>query len=267
MYQATVRNSMAWDANGTIRSDWLFDTVRSNSAMGTFRGMAQDLPHQPVIHGDDEDDYDSDTEVHGSIDTGAATKGSDPIQLGGNVQAAHSTIIIKPLPSPESEKDISTLLASDASSAESSDGPKTPPQDSPLGAPPAYSGSMRASRRSSYAARNMVNGSGTVVREADVGNGIDTIRPIKKVDAAGSLRLSHEFISSQRREGSTSTPSSPTIHRRTTSELGQAGTAILDEVVLPVIQKVVFLRYLSFPLLTGHCRPYTTTWTPGRLSH
>jgi len=77
-----------------------------------------------------------------------------------------------------------------------------------------------------------------VVREADVGNGIDTIRPIKKVDAAGSLRLSHDFMG-PRREGSTSAPPSPTVHKRTTSEIGKAGTAMLDEIVLPTIQKAI----------------------------
>ena len=52
------------------------------------------------------------------------------------------------------------------------------------------SGSMRSTqnpRRSSYNARQ--NPSGTILREADWGTGMDTVRPVKRVDAAGSLRL------------------------------------------------------------------------------
>lgn len=235
MYQASVRNSGAWD--GTMRSDWNFDTIKSTtSAMGTFRSMAKDFAGTSLSEEDEE--YASENEGHGSIDTGAATKGSDPMVTGGlgmNSQAAHSTVIIRNPPSPASEQDIPTLLAaSDASSGEISGSPETPP----LGAPPAYSGSMRSSRRSSYAARHSVNGAGTVVREADLGNGIDTIRPVKKVDTVGSLRLSAEHVGSIRREESGSAPSSPTIHKRAASEAGKAGRAIVDDVVLPILQNV-----------------------------
>jgi serine/threonine-protein kinase 24/25/MST4 len=88
------------------------------------------------------------------------------------------------------------------------------------------------------------------MRAADLGNGIDTIRPIKKVDAAGSLRLSSEFVGNIRREGSTSAPSSPTVHKRVVSEVAKAGSAIVDEVVLPIIQKVKPRCSISFSLLT-----------------
>ncbi len=37
-------------------------------------------------------------------------------------------------------------------------------------------------------------GGGTALSAADIGNGIDTIRPVKRVDAAGSLRMSAEFV-------------------------------------------------------------------------
>ncbi|KAF7355317.1 Ste20-like serine/threonine kinase [Mycena sanguinolenta] len=201
-FQPTVR---AWENNGTVRSDWNFDTIKSVSAMGTFRSMAKDLVMPPGMELDEYDEDSDMEEVHGSIDTGAATKGSDPINIG-------------------------------------LDSPHTPPLESALGAPPAYTGSIRPSRRSSYAARNAVNGSGTVVREADLGTGVDTIRPVKKVDTVGSLRLSAEYAGSMRREGSSgSLPTSPTsptsTHRRATSEAGKAGKALVDEVVLPILQK------------------------------
>ncbi|KAJ6599067.1 kinase-like domain-containing protein [Mycena vulgaris] len=233
VFQPTVR---AWDTNGTMRSDWNFDTIKSVSAMGTFRSMAKDLAMPPGMELDEDDEGSDYEEGHASVDTGGATKGSDPIHIGMHSQGAHSTVIIRPPPSPGSEKDIPTLLA-DSASAETSDSPQTPPQEGfALGAPPAYTGSIRPSRRASYAARNAVNGSGTVMREADLGTGVDTIRPVKKVDTIGSLRLSAGYVGSMRREGSGSTPTSPTTHRRAASDAAKAGTSLIDEVVLPILQ-------------------------------
>ncbi|KAJ6613445.1 STE/STE20/YSK protein kinase [Mycena sp. CBHHK59/15] len=240
VFQPTVR---AWETNGTMRSDWNFDTIKSVSAMGTFRSMAKDLEMPPGMELDEDDEGSDCEDGYTSIDTGGATKGSDPIQIGSGIgmhsQAAHSTVIIRPPPSPVSEKDIPTLLADSSSAETSSDSPQTPPQEAfGLGAPPAYTGSVRTSRRASYAARSAVNGAGTVMREADLGTGVDTIRPVKKVDTAGSLRLSAEYVGSMRREGSGSTPTSPTTstHRRAASDAAKAGKTLIDEVVLPILQ-------------------------------
>ncbi|KAK0491029.1 STE STE20 YSK protein kinase [Armillaria novae-zelandiae] len=242
MYQPTVRNSHAWDTMGTARSDWNFDTIRS-SAMGTFRGMAKDLVSSSSSSSDideEPEELDADEGHASSIDTGGATKGSgDPIVEGGlgiNNQAGHSTVIIKPLHTPDSEKDVATLLA-EKNVSKDTPLPQLDESVTPLGAPPAYSGSMRGSRRSSYAARH-AGGAGTVMKEADLGNGVDTIRPIKKLDTAGSLRLSADYVGSLRREGSTSAPTSPT-HKRNTSETAKAGKSLIDEVVLPILQKAI----------------------------
>lgn len=267
VYQPSVRNSLAWEANGTMRSDWNFDTIKSTSVMGTFRSMAKDLA-MPAGMEPDEDYFEeegSDSEGRASIDTSGATKGSDPIVvgpgLGMNSHAAHSTVIIRPLRSPASEKDIPSLLADSASGETSSSSPQTPPQGgfvedgdataSPLGAPPAYTGSIRANRRASYAARNIVHGAGTVMREADLGTGVDTIRPVKKVDTAGSLRLSAAYVGNIRREASASgstptSPTSPTAHRRAASEASKAGKSMVDEVVLPILRNA---RLYSFHLV------------------
>ncbi len=75
------------------------------------------------------------------------------------------------------------------------------------------------------------------MREADLGTGIDTIRPVKKVDPAGSLRLSSEFVGSMRKEGSVSSPRSPTL-KRTSSDFEKAGRSLVDEVVLPILSNV-----------------------------
>ncbi|KAF8655254.1 hypothetical protein AX16_003156 [Volvariella volvacea WC 439] len=226
-YQPTVRNTMAWD--NTMKSDWNFDTIRSNSVMGSFRGMARDLVTQPDTIPDDEGISLVDEE-RVSIDTGAATKGSDPIVppgIGTNPQAAHSTVIIK-----------SVILDHEDDATQTSDEGDALPS----GDPPAYSGGgslKNMNRRSSYAERTSVNGAGTIIREADLGTGVDTIRPVKKVDPVGSLRLSSEFVGSMRKEGSTSAPSSPVSHKRIASETGKAGKLLVDDVVLPILRDAI----------------------------
>jgi serine/threonine-protein kinase 24/25/MST4 len=239
---------MSWDSEGTMRSDWNFDTIKSTAAMGTFRSMAKDLMSSSGMEIDENGEDDA-GDLQGSIDTTAATQGSDPLPvlggLGMNSQAAHSTVIIRPTPEPT--LDTPELLASgDNSSGESlSSSPETPSQKEyspvPLGAPPAYTGSVRSTRRSSYAERNAINGMGMVLREADLGNGVDTIRPMKKVDTVGSLRLSAEFVGSARRDGSSSLPPSPSkssSHKRAASEAAKAGKAVINEVILPILQNV-----------------------------
>ncbi|CAA7259762.1 unnamed protein product [Cyclocybe aegerita] len=216
---ASIRSNGTWDSNNTMKSDWNFDTVRTMSALGSFRGTIHDLSMPPGMVAEDDETLD-DTDEQGSVDTSAATKGSDPIVtngLGMNRDAAHSTVIIKPPRIPE-----------------------VPSEETPSGAPPAYSGSVRSSRRASYAARTSVDGAGTVLREADIGTGIDTIRPVKKVDPVGSLRLSSEFVGSIRKEGSaSSSPTSPTTHRRASSEIGKAGRSVVDEVILPILENQI----------------------------
>ncbi|KAJ3722952.1 Ste20-like serine/threonine kinase [Lentinula raphanica] len=229
-YQETIKSSMGWDANSSIRSDWNFDTIKTSSIMGTFRNMAKDLNPMSEEY---EDEFNSG--LPSTIDTAGATKGSDPIangRIGSNFDAAHSTVVIK---SPVSEKDMETLLVEAAESPDSSE-----PLVDKSAPPPAYSGSMRSSRRSSYAERHAIDGAGTVMREADLGTGVDTIRPVKKVDTVGSLKISAEHVGSLRRNsGSISGPSSPTLHRRAASEMGRAGTSIVDEVVLPVLHQAI----------------------------
>ncbi|EIN10615.1 Pkinase-domain-containing protein [Punctularia strigosozonata HHB-11173 SS5] len=241
MYQATVRNSGAWD--GTLRSEWNFDTIKSVSAMGTFRSMAKDMMPPETIPDEDEDADDfSAAEVRGSVESAGAVRGS--MGILSNSDAAHSTVIIRsPIPTPSDEKDIPTLLASgDVSSVESAGLEPSTPDDgqSPLGAPPAYnSGSMRTPRR----ARQSLDGRGTIVREADLGTGVDTIRPVKKLDKEGSLRLSADYVGSMRlrADSPTSPPTSPakdkSSSRRKPSEAVKAGKAMVEEVVVPVLQK------------------------------
>lgn len=87
-----------------MRSEWNFDTVKSVAALGTFRGTANDLSLPPGMVAEDDDESVYDADGHDSIDTGGATKGSDPLVssgLGMNADAAHSTVIIKTPRVPE----------------------------------------------------------------------------------------------------------------------------------------------------------------------
>ncbi|EIW76112.1 STE STE20 YSK protein kinase [Coniophora puteana RWD-64-598 SS2] len=243
-YQATARNSMHWENNGTIRSDWNFDTIKSTSAMGTFRSAARDL----LPEGDYEDYIEEMDDIYEdedeSVDTGGAVKGSDPLGhpngIGMNPQAAHSTVIIKG--SPE-EVDVHALMAAEANDP-STETPVLDEDDSPMDGRSTNSGSLRSTRRSSYAARSNIRGAGTIMREADLGTGVDTIRPVKKVDTAGSLRLSAEYVGNQRtREEGASSPTSPTPSKgsakRRISEKEQGGKALVDDVVIPVLQNAI----------------------------
>lgn len=124
--------------------------------------------------------------------------------------------------------------------------------NSTSGAPPAYTGSIKARRRASYAERSNVKGVGTILNEADLGTGVDTIRPVKKVDPVGSLRLSAEYVGSIRKDGG---PVSPTasVFSRSLNEGAKAGKAMIDDVIVPMLQNVseqVAYNHFSNPLRT-----------------
>lgn len=259
MYQPTVRNSGAWD--GSLRSDWSFDTVRTTSAMGSLRSMARDITPPATIP--DEGYYEDAPSMYDeeSIDTSAATKGSEvPLPgsgaLGMNSEAQYSTVIIKQVPTIADVKEVPPMVSDDSSNETAGNGdPETPPPSVEASEPPpAYSGSVRSvrsTRRASFQARNNTN-IGTVLGEADIGNGIDTIRPVKKVDTMRSLRMSEEYVGTTRsregREGSSSNSSSPTTspkssQKRATSEAAEAGRSIVDDVMVPLLAKVWSILY------------------------
>jgi serine/threonine-protein kinase 24/25/MST4 len=222
--------------------------------MGSFRNMAKDLVGSDMIPDEDEEvtSLFGTAEDGESLETGAATRGSDtppnPGEAGSEIQAGHNTVVVRSqLISPHG-------LAAPLEEVNLSDATNPPrPTDAnanpDLGAPPAY---VRTPRRSSYAARTAPNG--TIVREADLGTGVDTIRPVKKIDTTGSLRLSSEYVGSLRaregRDGSSngSVPTSPTspvkdkdrpsVHKRAASDAAKAGQSLVDEVVLPTLQRV-----------------------------
>ena len=210
--------------------------------------MAKDLVRPGVIPDEDEEAVSlfGTAEDCESLDTDAATKGSEippsPGGTGSEIQAQSNTVVVRSqlASAPGRAAPTEEVAPSEACTPELTDSSVTPD----LGAPPAY---VRTPRRSSYAARMAANG--TIVREADIGTGVDTIRPVKKIDTTGSLRLSSEFVGSMRaRDGSNSgsTPTSPTspvkdkssAHKRAASDAAKAARSLVDDVVLPTIQKV-----------------------------
>jgi serine/threonine-protein kinase 24/25/MST4 len=246
--------------------------------MGSFRSMARDLVPPDIIP--DEDEVGSlfaTAEDGDSLDTSAATKGSDLPPNSGNpnseVSAGHSTVVIRSQLISHHEQH--SVPLGDAPPSDASNPGVTDANTGPdLGDPPAY---VRTPRRSSYAARTAPNG--TIVREADLGTGVDTIRPVKKIDTTGSLRLSSEYVGSMRaregREGSgsnslTTSPTSPvkdkssSVHKRAASDAAKAGRSLVDDVVLPALQKVSDAQLLGWLATQMLGRPSPTIWTRGR---
>lgn len=71
-----------------------------------------------------------------------------------------------------------------------------------------------------------------------------TVRPVKKVDPAGSFRLSSEFVGSLCKEGSPTSPIAPP--QRASSETARVGGLMVDEVILPILNNVCSPHNKSF---------------------
>lgn len=84
-----------------MRSEWNFDTIKTVSALGSIRGTLHELsmPSGMVPEETEEDDFSDDGFPQDTLDSSAATRGSDPIVPNGidaSKDGMHSTIIIKP---------------------------------------------------------------------------------------------------------------------------------------------------------------------------
>ncbi|KAI6119347.1 kinase-like domain-containing protein [Pisolithus croceorrhizus] len=240
-YQPTVCGTINWENNDTIRSDWNFDTINSTAVMGTFRSAERDIV--PEI---EDDDLTMGDQLIYEEDQGEAPV-LDPSAVRLNSHLTHSTVRINIVPQ---DRDLPLLSASTSlqrdASVESVD-LVTSLQDSQteaLGAPPAYSGSMRSARRSSYAARHKTTGAGTIMREADLGTGLDTIL---------HLKLSAEYVGSARSKDdiplSPTSPASPSkdraLPKRRPGESERAGMAMVNDVVIPVLQNIESLSMIT----------------------
>ncbi|SNX86636.1 probable Ste20-like kinase Don3 [Melanopsichium pennsylvanicum] len=129
--------------------------------------------------------------------------------VGRNAAAASSTSHLAP-PSAsglaESSVDIATAAATMASSHAGStatqhircarDGKASPSHSRNGSAASSSRSTENRPRRSSWNERNDING--TVLREGDVTNGLETLRPVRRFDAGGSAKISQQYIGSLR---------------------------------------------------------------------
>ncbi|CAE6456041.1 unnamed protein product [Rhizoctonia solani] len=227
----TIRQSIydtyAGGAGGTMRSEWLFESVRSNAPPSGYNSV------RDILY---EEDGEGNEIRSGKKDTYSSAS------------AAFGSVIEDEPQSQNSDKPVKTPTTSTPSS------PVTAKSSVPtIGDGAASPTSPRHQKRSSHAARNDPNG--TVVQEGDVGDGMNTMRPVKRVDAAGSLRLSNEYVGSVRSRSSgdsgegnnenglgesvISNGEAKAARKRAKSlgESAKAGTALVDEVVIPVLQR------------------------------
>ncbi|CAE6520336.1 unnamed protein product [Rhizoctonia solani] len=230
----TIRQSVfdtyAGGADGSIRSEWLFESVRSSAPSGY--GSVQDIVYEEDGEGNEIRPGRGDT--YSSMDalSGSATTENEP----------QSQAVDEPIKTPAASVPSSPVTPRSSVPALDRDGTASP--------------TSPRQKRSSHAARNDPNG--TVVREGDVGDGrMNTMRPVRRVDAAGSLRLSNEYVGSVRSrssgdsgEGSGENVLTESIisngdakaARKRAKSLGEsakAGKALVDEVVVPVLQRYI----------------------------
>ncbi|KAJ9475527.1 Sporulation-specific protein 1 [Pseudozyma hubeiensis] len=129
--------------------------------------------------------------------------------LGRNAAAASSVSHLAPPAASglaESSVDVATAAATLASAEPGStatlhircarDGKASPSHSRNNSAASSARSTETRTRRSSWNERNDING--TVLKEADVANGLDTLRPVRRLDAGGSSRASQQYIGSLR---------------------------------------------------------------------
>ncbi|ORY22135.1 kinase-like domain-containing protein [Naematelia encephala] len=192
---------------GTMRSEWNFDeTIR-----GTVRGTQVQLDLEDF---DEEDEWNTEND---RAEWGTTRVLAESLMEDEMLNASEIS-----LPLLERSLHIDT--------PEPDTTPQTPPSEDLR--------SSTGSVRSTWKQRN--DARGTVVREGDVGDGFSTVRPVKTVDAAGSQRLSADFIGSgsvrrMREVSEAGDQASPPRIRLPLSERGRAGQALVEEVMLGVL--------------------------------
>ncbi|SJX65598.1 Ste20-like kinase Don3 [Sporisorium reilianum f. sp. reilianum] len=171
----------------TTPSEKLRDSIHVDALAASFRGMQpSDAPARYVAGG-----------------------------LGRNAAAASSTSCLVP-PSAsglaESSVDVATAAATMASAQDGStatlhircarDGKASPSHSRNTSAASTSRPTEARTRRSSWNERNDING--TVLKEADVANGLETLRPVRRLDVGGSARISQQYIGSSRSDSAPS---------------------------------------------------------------
>ncbi|GAA5990422.1 hypothetical protein JCM11641_007939 [Rhodosporidiobolus odoratus] len=181
------------------------------------------------------------------------------------------------------EPSVESLLAAAASPlrAAANDLPFQPP---PPPSPRKTDGDKKGEegRKNSYRQRNDING--TVLGEGDIGSGLNTVRPIKRLDSASSARASSDFVRSASQRQRTRTQSTTSVstaasssasaappsstapssepvtsssissastadRRRSDGDRAKLGRKVVEEVVSPLIDRVVEQERVTEPAM------------------
>lgn len=210
--QAMGYDGMTLKGNGTMRSEWNFDeTIR-----GTMKGVPVELDLETM---EEDDEWDLEDEHAARLGTTRIAIMEAPTLNGSQVSLP---TLERPSPNP------TPSLGSS---------PQTPQSEYLDLKASGSSGGGKSTWKERHD-----QGRGTILKEGDVGDGFSTVRPMKKVDAAGSQRLSNDFIGSGsiRRVPSIVEVAPPALEsplkpRRPLSARGRAGQALVEEVVLGVL--------------------------------
>lgn len=163
-------------------------------------------------------------------------------------------------------KDVGKAASTSNASSDESNVTTTNSNRSPSASSSSSSATPSRQRRSSWNERHDING--TVLRAGDVASGMDTIRPVKLLDAGGSARISNEFIGSLRNrssngaldaaqlaaagaaagskinghkrgksKGSNDSSGDHSVSQMASEEEARAGETLVNEVVIPIIEK------------------------------
>ncbi|WVF66496.1 hypothetical protein IAT40_001236 [Kwoniella sp. CBS 6097] len=197
--------------NGTMKSEWNFDeTIR-----GTIKGVAVHLDM------DDMDDTDEDGEWDLPEDENWGT-----VRERDNLLRA-TTLNGSDLSLPGLERSSPNPTPSMGSS------PQTPHLET---VNLKSSSGSNTSGKSTWKERQDQS-RGTIVKEGDLGDGFSTVRPMKKVDTIRQAKASTDFIGtgSVRRKEGVPALESPIKPKVALSPKGRAGQALVEEVVLGVL--------------------------------
>ncbi|OXG89179.1 STE/STE20/YSK protein kinase [Cryptococcus neoformans A2-102-5] len=188
---------------GTMGSEWNFDeTIR-----GTARGIPVNLNLEDMDEGfEDEDGHGSEDAWDAKVAEMEMWDGTVKENAGDLLVAGTSAGSEMSLPMFEKQPNERNSTPPPGASAsktdpreegerEQEDEPKTPTSASPSPSQRSLQSSSgsASSGKSTWKQRND-KVRGTVVKEGDVGDGFSTVKPMKKIDAAASQRLSMSYI-------------------------------------------------------------------------
>jgi hypothetical protein len=215
--------------NDTVMSNWAFETYRESPM--------SDLD----VEEDDEDDEDVQALLNQRVQIGPRPMGADRSSLAPSSSDSTSPSMtsddLSTAPTTPDLGPVLNLKGTIRPSASTQDVPDRP--------------TVRETRRNSYANRRDING--TVLRQADVGTGHDTIRPVKRFDSIGSNQASAAVAAVH--HVAAPKPVKSAEDQQVKTEKSKIGSALVQDVILPTLERTVRGRALlaaSADLVVSH---------------